>query len=1455
VSKPAAKGGRPRPAPAPARPAARRARVRRVNLRALLFLGLAVALIVPGFFALQAFQTRREGSALLKQAEDQAKVGRVDLALKYLGRYVELNPGDAKALDRRAELMAEVARDPLHTQEAAAASDRVLRLDPDGPGRQATRRRLARLLLDMELYPNYPRSQVKYQTAEAVVKELFEVDKRQGVKPDAEAYRLQGRALQGQAVEGVDEGVDGKLNRAVTAYEKARELDPKDAETVERLAILYDQRLHKPAEAQAVLDGLVAADPGVPSWLVAHRVHSLADRPGPAAAALAEALKLAPDHFDARLAAARSALARNDLAEARGHLDALPEQAPQAPPKKTRNDNRARIIRGAIELQENQLDAAMEDWRQGLVQAGGSDADLSWWLAYVYLQLGRVSAADPLIVQYRRLVGASEDPPEYLYLLALRNLKLNLPAPAAESLETVRLKIGRNLEGQADFTLGQAYEALRDDGKAVEAYRRAARTSPRWSAPRLAAAKVLERAGDPAAAVAAAVAELAEGLAKSKSPDDPSLLVGLAQIRQREQLRRPTGDRDWSEVEALLAQAAAAAPDSPAVAMARAQLLADSKRLDKAVAILGEQARKTRKSADLWAALANGLSRLGRRDEAMKVLDEAAAPDAAGDQVALRIMRARLLTLAGRARDARAALVDDIGKLPDYQRPLAWKSVTELHLGQRDIEGARVAAAEWRKLAPHDPQPRLLILDLALAIDDDKAISEQVEALKTLDGGKENNIYWQVGRVHELLRDLRLTAKGGDTPERAAKVEEATRLAGAVVKGAPQQPAGYVLQGLLAEQQGQVDEAIAAYEKAVLQGGGTRLAVARVTALLANRGAPGDQERLRKVAGSTERADQFLAEVKVWAGEKEKARQIAEDVVRASPEDLQTRLWHARVLNSLGSPKEAEATLRELIRQQPGELGPWLALLFFQIGQQQDEAARATIERIRTDVKTDKPEFLLAQCYRAAKDNAKAEALYRESLRRWPDDPAVRRGAADFFEATGRGAEAEDSIRHVLEGDAGARWAARKLALMLSARPRDFPAWTEARSMVDPEAPGGDAPEDRLVRAVVYSRGPQVADRRRAIELLEGLVADLTSELPVTNTARALLVELLLQDGQAARAREHAARLAPNDPGSVALYAEALLRDGKPDQAEVQVDRLAALEPGAMRTLKLRARLLAARGRKAEAAAGLEKAFAALPEGAASEPAAAELVALLADLDLDEPAERMAAALAARWPKSGWVHARMLADRGDAAGAVEALRAALTAGAPPNPALAAFEVAISRADSDGLARAEAVLDEARSAAGAPSAVLDLLLAHLRHFQGDYEGEVKLYAEILERRPNDLLFLNNMAWTLSEELDRPAEALPYVEDALKRVGPAPQLYDTRGVIRTRLKDYPGAIADLKMAAEIQPSATVHFHLARAHKAAGDEAAARQSLELAKEAGLDPDKLTRRERGEWRELAGP
>lgn len=1411
----------------------------RPNIRALI---IVACVLVFGGVAIAVVQFARSSSstpALLKQARERIEAGRGDTALTYLNEVLRLDPRNVEALDLKAELLGGSARGASDLLEAIKLNDQALRLAPDGPRAPEIRKRQVELILMVG--PYLPQDQRQYAAGEKLAARLAADAK------DAASLRLHARTLLALGLSGDEKALD----RAVEQFKAALQADPTDFVSAEHLAVLYRDKKDAPDQGLKVLNDLLAKAPdSAEPHLALHsylaelgrradengRRDEARDRYAQADAEIDKAVALKPDSAPIRLLAANYCLGRGRPEAARKHLDSLTEDA--------RKDPRVRALLGLCSLQQNRREEAIETWRSGLILSHGSDAELTWQLALIYLKMGRVQDAKPLMDQFHRLTGSADPQASYQLLEGIAQLKQERPREAIATLEKAGRDIPKPLAAELYFNLGQAYEAVRDEASALRSYDQAVEAGPKLTAPRLARARILQ-ARNPAEAEAGLRRDL------QAIGDEPGLLVALARLELRKQALQPAARRDWTELRSLIERAGKLAPAAPGLAQLQAELLAAQGKGAEVADILEQATKHQPNDVELWLTRAERLTRAGDLEQAELVLDQAMAPGAAGDQAALRIAKAKLLTLRGRGQEAREALTKNLDRLPDDQRSAIWSALGDLYAAQRNPQEARAAYRQWAESRPEDPLPRLFLLEQALAEGDEKGADKLVEELRALSG--EKGIFWRMARVQELFR----SRPGDDAQARDARLAEAASLIDQIDTEAPEQRYAPMLRGQLLELKGDQAGAVAAYEAALRRDGG-QVAVQRLVRLYVALERREDLERLRAEYGAViPSADRVLAEEALRKGDKARAEQLGARVLEAEPENADIRLWHARLLNTVGKPDAAEATLRDFVGKHPDQLSPRLTLLAFVANRGQPAKAAEVVDQIIKNVKgLERPELTYAQCWRLAGDRDKADAAYREALKKWPDVPEVARAAADYFEATGRAPEAEQIVRDVWGRDPSQRWAARALALLRSARPGDLAAWREAWSLVgDGAASQADAPEERLARGIVLARGPGAEHHKQAKEILSKLVLDLPADYPSAGVARNVLIQLYLRDNQAAEAAEVAAvdALAPNaTAASISRYAELLLAAKKPEEAGRQADRLAVVASKDLGPALLRAQILKAQGKADDAAALLRQAFAEREKDPDAKVAGRQILTAMLDVDVSA-AERLARHMAETWPETTWLLASVLSRQGKA---VESLDLFRDAAAKAEPAdlreLAANALAAAtkdaRKDDPRLNQVEAVLD-AVLARSPDQADLLTLKGYLRHFQERYADEVKLYEDALKKNPGDLTFLNNLAWTLCEGLDRPQEAMQWVERAFsqsKRV--FPQFYDTRGVIYTRLGQIDKAVTDLEIAARGRPLPTVLAHLARAYKLAGKEEQFRKARDQAKAAGLTLEQLEPRDREE-------
>jgi tetratricopeptide (TPR) repeat protein len=1385
-----------------------------LNLRSLVALVVAAIVIVACGAGLQWFQNRKGSHALLVEARARLEDKQTALALGYLNRYLELNSSDTDALELKGKILGEGARTEAQVQEAANVLTSVI-------GRDENRREARRLLVK-----TYLKSRSLARAAEAQARELI---KRGG--DDAEAHRLLARALEQI---GDDDKNASALEEARKEYETAEKKEPSDVEGAERLAYLYREHLDKPEPAQAVLDHLVEVTAQNPKThaaaLLARARHYTALRqPSKAEADIDRAIKDDPQSIDVRLVAAENAVAHRDTATARVHLKAIdPEH---------RDDLRVKIAEGSIDLAEQRPDDAIQTWRAGLVRSSGNDVDLTFNLAYVLLQVGRVSEAETLVEQYRRLSGGETPVPRAHFLQGLTFLKKNLPTRAIAELEPVKYKIDKAVEGNLFFTLGQAYETIRDETKAMSAYQRAAELARDWSGPWLAIAK-LQAPSNPSEAIST----VRRGLALN--PTDPAMHALLLQLVWRREALKPEKDRVWDEFNRVLNDAKKAAPGAAELAIVEAEYLIAHKRPEDAVALLDVATRLRPRSSELWLARANALARLGKLAQGITVTEQAVT--AAGPQAGFYTTRASLLVLKGEIGKAKDAMVEGLGRVPREQRSTLWKALGDFYRVRQDDVSARAAYQEWAKLQPDNAEPRLSLFDIALTSGDEKAIEQAIAEIREVSGPKA--YYWRLARIEALLR-----ARKDETPDPArdaSRLDQAETLVAEIQADQPQLPLGFILEGRVKEARKQVEPAIKAYEKALKMGGGTP-ALNLLVALLVREHREADLNRLREsLASLPGELDPIAAAQVIQAGNKNRAAQLVALALEGDPKGWNVRTWQTEVFGApgQGKPEEAEAALKLLTAKNPTEAGSWIQLFMLQLSRREADKAAATIVQIRDNVKVEKPELLWAACYRASGDIPHAIESYQTAVSRWPDDVRVLTSAITFFDQVGRRDDAEAALRSILRRDKSNGWATRTLAQSLANRAGNSAAWEEALKLIGPEPRPDDVADDTLARAAVYAQGPNPKHREQALSILEGLI----TELPTIAVFHDKAARLLLALGRLPEARDHAAKAAASDradPDAIQSYAGILLALNDITAAEAQLDRLAAQDPDGLPVADLRSKILVAKGKPREAAEALEHAF----DLRASTPEAfvigEKMVRLLSGMNQPEAAERVARKLAEHGgPKADCLLAETLVPLGKLDPAATLLEQAARSGENAAAGSSALTLAAAPgADPRWIPLADRFLGEAIKS----RATIDLLQkqAILRHFQKKFEQEVVLYHSLIKMKPDNYLFLNNMAWTLSEDLHHPELGRQWADEAIKKAGDHAHIRDTRGVILTRLGDYDAAIKDLEIAARNLPTGAVYYHLARALIKAKKPEEARKWRDLARKAGLTRDQLQPSELVDW------
>ncbi|WP_435006555.1 tetratricopeptide repeat protein [Tundrisphaera lichenicola] len=1446
-------------------------RASRLNVRGLLIAVTVFAIAGALYFPIAYYSNRSVRDSALAQAEEIAKKGDVDLALRLIDRLLTTWPDDIPALEFASKLRAEHIQSYANIVKAADLTEKLVRLDPYGKGRQESRRQLAKL---WNRQSNYLLEQSKiaktksqslgivkenrFGAAREIAHQLVygireetedpkDPDKKKNVilvegANDADAHRTLAEAYEGLYRSGDTKSKEEMLNE----YRRALTLDPADAIAAERLANFELEENNDKVAALALMDSLLKANPkSVDVRMARYRYFKKTGQKKERQAELEAAIELKPADYLLALTAAYDALViDNDRVATRSRLDSIP--------KEKQGEVQVRLMRGLLELNEQHPEQALDEWRKALTSVGGTDAELTFRLAYYQIRLGKLTEARPLLAQFDRLTTEASKP-KAQFLKGLFEYRSGRFPRAIELLTEAENGIEDDFLGELNLALGNCYVKTGDESRALLAYRRAVAAAPDSTQARLELTQFL-MSKDPKEAVS----ELDQAL--NKSPQDLNLLLAACKLQLSRVIALPPRERDWTRLKTLLQKVEALAPEVFDFVAIEALYLEANDRPTEALALLQNSATgRDRKQAIAWISWAQALARQGNIQEALKVLEEGAQPDAAGDHASLRIQRASILLRSGRGQEAREVLSSSIEQLPVAQRAEIFRTLGNLNRELGDRDSARSALLEWSQLVPDSPEPAIALLELARLNGDPEAGRVGTEILRKIGGDRE-----PLGLAAQALELLR-SDPGRSGPPDEQQLARAEALLKILNDQAPGLAVGHLARGLLEEYRERLPEAAKEYEEAYTDQGMTAALVglARVLTKLKKYDELDELQKRYEAqmvqVGNSDFGvsfDRILAAAAYQFGDKDRAEFYAEKIVKQLPDSVEARATLASLLDGLGKPKEAEATLQQLVSRRPNDPSAWIALVTFQSLKGKPGDDKKTIDKIRSTYKGERIGLLIARCQWVAGDITSATSGFERALANSSNDPLALRDIVEFQKSTGKVEELELTLRKAMKLEPIPPWAPRELALLLS-NDNDSTSWAEAWSLVMPGAKTiTESPEDRLIRAIILAKSPESDRRAEAAPAMVALIKDLPASNPVARSARILVAQALLDSNQPAEAEAFIAPMADDvirpAAAPLAIAIEASARTGKIEQASTRLARLLTIEPKSPRASSSKAWTLHAQGKTSEALTEIESAISEVETTPTGEGIALALYRVGQKIAKSVDLEKLARQMITRWPRTIYLLAQIQLDQGKEAEALESSQAAIEAGAPREALKIATNLAVAhRTDPEFLKKIDSLAESARSKAPRSFEVL-IFQATLRHLQERYEDEVALYNEAIALEPPVVLFLNNMAWTLSEGLQRPEEALNKVDEAIRRMGRIPQFLDTRGVILARLGRFDEAIVDFEQAVKAEPSATTYFHLARTYFKAGKVEEYRRCRELAKKAKFDPSKLDHTDRTDLDEV---
>lgn len=943
-----------------------------------------------------------------------------------------------------------------------------------------------------------------------------------------------------------------------------------------------------------------------------------------------------------------------------------------------------------------------------------------------------------------------------------------------------------------------------------------------------------------------------------------------------EPVRTPTSTRS-AELTALRESH----PRDARIRILEARIALGQGSLDEAAALLVDAMSTCDDPVSIAAQLVEVRLRQGRQNDALQACRDAIArrPALAAPQLAL----ADLLAAAGRRAEARETLDAALAQLAGEERHQVEEALPRrlLRLGDRaaGLAGLRTIAAQRAE----DVASRLALLEQPEVQQDAAESQRLVDDLRRIEG--ERGLRWRLEQARVWLRAEAWRARSADIEALLTRCVDTD----------PGWAEAVVVFGDMHERLNKPDKAEQLYRRFTDANPGNPAVTMRLLELF---------ERQKRFVAARKLLDRMPSrlsllsghrvKVAVGRGDYDEAIRELKKHIEANPGNAMARVFLARLLYY--HTRDSAVAMRLL--DEAAAIDPALPLILASRvsilhGEGRDDEVNRLLDR-ETAARGDFATYLLRAEFRAAAGRLdEAESDYTRLT-------ALPAGAAEGYLELGRFHEkAGRQDRAIATWEAGlARYpqSAELKRRLIGSLLQDPEEAARRRGLALLEQSLASSPEDAdllSLRAAMLLRENTPASLVEAEAVLERVVQlhpwDVDAHLHLIDRARAagdlqragalasrasganpenvaiLCVQAELHRGMnnLRTARELAEYVLEIDPRNVTAriqlgYLD--LQEGRLDAADATSRDALRLEPANAEAQVMRALVLAARNQHREAIGILEQ------QGGHGEAGdRVRVLVTLADLhrlsgdfirsrDCIEEASRLAPDEAGvfltrlRWLASQRLYDEILIRYAD--------RRARGAEEPAVSCAVASILAYAGADHF-LREARAIFSRCTQA-HPDNGEAWRGLAQTSYQLGDLDACERAYRKALALDPFDARTLNNLAWLLSEQRNKPADALELAGRGVLRHPTDPHLLDTRGTVLLRLNRAVEARRDLEKAAEMlrgQPAARARTltGLARALALVGEPAKARSAMDEAFAIDRDHHVFTMSERTELRRLA--
>ncbi|HEV8257831.1 MAG TPA: XrtA/PEP-CTERM system TPR-repeat protein PrsT [Casimicrobiaceae bacterium] len=702
----------------------------------------------------------------------------------------------------------------------------------------------------------------------------------------------------------------------------------------------------------------------------------------------------------------------------------------------------------------------------------------------------------------------------------------------------------------------------------------------------------------------------------------------------------------------------------------------------------------------------------------------------------------------------------------------------QLALAEGKPDAARAILEKLLEAKPDNLQARYRLTSLLIAKGDLEQASAQVGAIR--------KVAKQDGHAYYL--EALIASRRGDLPAAREAIQQ-------VLKGSPQHVPSLLLAGEVEFRAKQYNQAQDYLRRALKAAPGIPYAERLLAATYLRLGSPAHAlEVLQRPLSRGYRDPQLMGiagEAYLAVGDFPKAAQYFAQTTALDPKNATARMRLGQVRFAEGDTEGAIRDLEAASALDPKVSPADLALVANLIRQKQFDQALTAVDRLEKKQPNNPLVYnLKGIVYLTKRDIASARANFERALQI----------QSDYLPAIGNLAQLDRL-------DKKPEVARKRYEAILEKEPKNEQVLLGFAGLV--QSLGGESSE------------------------IESLLKRAVNANPQSISARVALVNFYAQKGdgkQAQLAAQEANAALPNEPRALELLGQAQLASGEATLAVGTFSKLVAARPGSVEPLMRLAQALVVAKDYDKAVEKLREALLINPE---LFEANREIVAIYVMSGRTEQALREIKAIQQRQPSN----ARGYLLEGD-------LWATQKKWAE---AESAFMVARKYAPEDGMlaVKLHVTASSAGKGAAADAAADKWLREHpkdvvLRNYLGeralrkqDYKAAARHYQTLIAQQPDNVMYLNNLAW-VSGELNDP-KALSYAEKASALAPTNPAVLDTLGMLLIKKGDATQGLEKLRQAAQLAPNQSdIRLHFAKALIKAGDKTAARKELDALSQA---------------------